>query len=29
MLEGLCVDDLVSGGNTSEDVFVLYNKAKS
>jgi hypothetical protein len=29
MLEGFYVDDLVSGGNTSEDVFVLYNKAKS
>lgn len=29
MLEGFYVDDLVSGGNTSEDVFELYNKAKS
>ena len=29
MLEGFYVDDLVSGGNTNEDVFELYNKAKS
>ncbi|CAB4002999.1 Hypothetical predicted protein, partial [Paramuricea clavata] len=29
MLEGFYVDDLVSGGNTSEDAFELYNKARS
>ncbi|CAB3989607.1 Hypothetical predicted protein [Paramuricea clavata] len=29
MLEGFYVDDLVSGGNTSEDVLDLYNKARS
>ena len=28
MLEGFYVDDLVSGGNTTEDAFELYDKAK-
>ena len=27
MLEGFYVDDLVSGGNTTEDAFKLYDKA--
>ena len=28
MLEGFYVDDLVSGGNTNEEAFELYNKAR-